>query len=159
MTNSLKYLILIPSLIVADHLYVADHDLHHLKCDMECQNEGVCRFFSYERYDLQKRMQSGHQVQECICPLGFRGMACDVTVEEHQCETEDTSDKCNCAAADKVSKFAGEQCRKPFTEFCASLANSLGGHISYCTNGGKCRGDLLAAQISPGNTTSNYVFQ
>jgi hypothetical protein len=148
---------LVPSLIVADHLAIPDHDLKHLKCDLECHNDGVCRFLTREREGLQQHMQSGEMVQQCICPLGYHGMACDMNVDEHpQCTT--TGD-CDCAGANKLSVFAGEQCRKPFTEYCASLENSVGRHISYCTHAGKCRGDLLATRIEPGNTSSNYVYQ
>ncbi|CAB9510993.1 EGF [Seminavis robusta] len=161
--NSLHHLVvalILPALILADHISVPDHDLHHLKCDMECHNNGVCRFFAHEQHDLQKRMQSGHLVQECICPMGYRGMSCDVDVQtELRCMANQDAKECDCAAADKISAFAGQQCRKPFTEYCASLSNSVGGHISFCTNGGKCRGDLIAAAVAPGNTANNYVFQ
>ena len=109
-------------------------------------------------------MQSGHMIHECICPMGFRGMSCDVVESEHESCTVENTDKfgrtsCDCIVADSMSIFAGEQCRKPFTEYGASLKNTVGGHISYCTNGGKLKGDLLAARMSPGNTTNNILFQ
>lgn len=146
----------------ADHVTEPDHNLENMQCDLECHNNGVCRFVTKVPHELQTKMQSGHMIQQCLCPLGYRGMSCDVGVEDdpEDCTGADAaSPRCECAAADKVSMFAGEQCRKPYTEFCASLANSVGGHISYCTHGGKCRGDLIAAQKSPGDTANNYLFQ
>ena len=110
-------------------------------------------------------------VQECICPMGFRGMSCDVNEAEHEnCQSDQqkhtdqyggssSDDDCDCVVADQMSLFAGEQCRKPYTEYGASLQQTIGGHISFCTNGGKLKGDIMAAQISPGNTSSNYLFQ
>ena len=147
---------------VSDHLTEPDHNYANLLCDLECHNNGVCRFTTKDPPALQKKMQSGYMVQQCLCPLGYRGMSCDVSVQNdpEDCTGMDAATpRCECAAADKLSKFAGEQCRKPFTEYCASLAKSVGGHISFCTNGGKCRSDLIAAQRSPGNTENNYLFQ
>lgn len=135
-----------------------------LICDLQCNNNGFCRFITEDSYQLQKRIQSGHMVHECICPMGFRGMSCDVNEDEHpSCETENTDEHgrsaCDCVVADRMSTFAGSQCRKPFTEYGATLENTRGGHISYCTNGGKLKADLMAAQVSPGNTSSNFLFQ
>ena len=96
--------------------------------------------------------------------MGFRGMSCDVNEAEHKsCDTESTNkygrNECDCVVADEMSIFAGEQCRKPYTEYGASLQQTIGGHISFCTNGGKLKGDMMAAKVSPGNTTNNYLFQ
>ena len=160
-----KYLLLLALLFhrsLSDHVEEPDHHYLSLICDLECHNNGICRYLTQTPNELQKKMQSGHMVQECICPMGYRGMSCDVSVEDdpEDCTGMDAaSPRCECAAADKISKFAGEQCRKPFTEFCASLSDSVGGHISFCTNGGKCLGDLIAAEKSPGNTANNFLFQ
>jgi len=142
----------------ADHVREPDHAHLHLIADLKCLNNGVARFITRDANNLQARMQAGHMVQECICPVGYRGTSCEV-VEEQYAPKCPSSQDCDCAVADSISAFARQQCRKPFTEYCASFANSVGGHISFCTHGGKCKGDLVAAKISPGNTTQNYVFQ
>lgn len=135
----------------AKHLHEPDYAQEHLACDLQCMNDGVCRFDgSQDQHELQHKIQSGKLVMKCICPLNFIGMACDI---------EDKNNNNECAEADSLSLFAGEQCRKPFTEYCASLKHSVGGHVSFCTNGGKCKSDYLAAQIAPGNTTANLLFQ
>lgn len=148
----------------ADHISEPDYSKDHLKCDLECHNYGLCRFITEDHGLLQQRIQSGHMVHECICPMGFRGMSCDVNEAEHEsCDTENTNkygrSECDCVVADEMSIFAGEQCRKPYTEYGASLQQTVGGHISYCTNGGKLKGDMMAAKESPRNTTNNYLFQ
>lgn len=150
----------------ADHVSVSEAGYagEQFKCDLECHNNGFCRFITEDYGLLQKRIQSGHMVQECICPMGFRGMSCDVNEAEHDsCRTENTNQygrsDCDCVVADQMSLFAGEQCRKPYTEYGASLQQTIGGHISFCTNGGKLKGDLMSAQITPNNTTKNYLFQ
>lgn len=160
------FLLLAPFLLwntAADHIVEPDHhNIADLVCDLECHNNGVCRYLTKDAHELQRKIQSGLMVQQCVCPLGYRGMSCDVKVvyDPEHCRGKDAaSPRCQCAAADSLSVFAGEQCRRPFTEFCASLSNSVGGHISYCTNGGKCKGDLIAAERSPGNTDNNYLFQ
>lgn len=147
---------------VADksHLLEPNHEVMNLlSCDMECQNNGVCRFLTRDVKELQKKMQAGQMIQECICPMGYHGMACEVDEQKDPCSKDESTQECECAAADETSKFSGEQCRRPFTQYCASLKESVGGHISYCTNGGKCMGDLIAAERSPWNTKNNYLFQ
>jgi hypothetical protein len=55
-------------------------------------------------------------------------------------------------------------CRRPYTEYCAKdLYNAKQEKqqppTTFCTNGGKCRGSILAAQLAPRNTTVNELYQ
>ena len=138
--------------VAADHIATPDFNLDNLVCDLECHHNGVCRFLTKDPHDMQNKMQSGHMVQHCLCPLGHHGLSCDIP-DDFQ------SDAGDCAIADSLSKFAGEQCRKPYTEYCSSLAESVGGHLSFCTHGGKCRGAQIAAKESPWDTKNNFLFQ
>ena len=148
------------TMVNAEHLVQPDSTFLQLDPDMKCLNNGVARFITKDPHSIQMKMQSGKMTQECICPMGYRGMTCEVDEEAHDaCKYDPSSQECDCAVADERSPFAGRQCRRPFTQYCASLKNSVGGHISFCTNSGKCKGDLMAAKYSPGDTTQNYVFQ
>lgn len=154
--------VLLPSLAISDNVVQPDYVMQHYKCDLQCHNNGICRYLTSEKETLQKKMQSGQMIQQCVCPVGYRGMSCDVSTDKYPCSNGNSSgfrSSCDCVLSDQISVFAGEQCRKPFTQYCASLSHLVGGHISFCTNGGKCKGDILAAKATPGNTSNNYVFQ
>ena len=147
---------------VFGELLEPDYVMQRFKCDLQCHNNGVCSHLTTNEDQLRKRMQSGQMIQQCDCPRGYRGMSCDVSVDEFPCPKENAGrlrSDCDCAVADQVSAFAGEQCRNPSTEYCASLSKSIGGHIFFCSHGGKCNGDIIAAQLNPGNTSSNYLYQ
>uniref|UniRef100_A0A7S4AXA5 EGF-like domain-containing protein n=1 Tax=Pseudo-nitzschia australis TaxID=44445 RepID=A0A7S4AXA5_9STRA len=63
---------------------------------------------------------------------------------------------CDCALADSVSEFAGRMCRKPVTEYCAGKFDIHDqSDRSFCTNGGRCRGDVLGATFLLEDLESN----
>ena len=65
---------------------------------------------------------------------------------------------CDCSIADVMSPFAGKMCRKPITEYCSGKFQP-GAALSFCTNGGRCLADFIAAQVAPGDTSVNKKFQ
>ena len=63
---------------------------------------------------------------------------------------------CDCALADSVSGFSGRMCRKPVTEYCTGKFDIHDqSDLSFCTNGGRCRGDVLGATFLLEDLESN----
>lgn len=137
----------------------------------ELRKWGYCEFVSQDTGKLSLLVQSGKLIERCICPTGFGGLGCEIHLR--QCNLKDKSCYngmpcmisetdgefvCDCAEADHVGKFAGMMCRNPYTEYCVS-------HFTpdqttpFCTNGGKCKGSIMAAQVAPGNTDANVLFK
>jgi hypothetical protein len=63
------------------------------------------------------------------------------------------------AAGATVGAFAGRACRKGYTEYCSSRYDPAAAKLYFCTNGGKCLADFLAARVAPGNTTANRDYE
>lgn len=132
-------------------------------CTLQCLNGGVCEIsVGYEQ--TLAMIQSGHMIQACLCAPGFTGIACEVALQKcssmDQCQDEmgncSSSGYCSnhCYAANQVSPFASAMCQRPVTEYCGT------DHLRYfCTNGGKCRADIMAARIAPGDTSKNILFE
>lgn len=139
-------------------------------CNLECANGGYCALIEGTSEELGRQAQSGHLIEKCICPQGFTGIACDVVVEQchlpdHTCSngmpcTQNALGEwgCDCSIADSLSVFAGHQCRNPITEYCSGKYEPDEA-VSFCTNGGRCVGDFLAAQVAPGDTAFNKAYQ
>lgn len=124
--------------------------------------------------DLAHVAQSGKLVASCHCKPGFTGIACEnidqeCILPERKCsngspcrpkENDDGSTKwaCDCALADSLSEFAGQMCRNPLTEYCSGKFDPHS-PLVFCTNGGRCRADIIGAQVDPGNTTVNSLYQ
>jgi hypothetical protein len=139
-------------------------------CDLECANGGYCTLVDGTPEQLARKAQSGNLIEACVCRPGFTGVACDVEVEqcslpERTCHNGSpcTMGKnrewgCDCSLADSLSAFAGYQCRKPSAEYCTGKfqPNSA---LSFCTNGGRCNGDFIGAQVAPGDTSVNRNYQ
>lgn len=139
-------------------------------CDLDCENDGTCEYVSGEEETLKRLFQEGQLIQRCACPDGFTGTGCELEQTECiwstmtcfngvACEENSFGDMhCDCAMAAAISSRAVQMCRRTYTEYCSSefKANAP---ISFCTNGGKCKGSLLAARIAPGNTTINANFE
>lgn len=80
------------------------------------------------------------------------GKACDLL--------PDGSRTCACHVADAVDpQLAGLFCRRWTTEYCTGqLEVSDTNEIYFCTNGGKCQADFIAAQIAPGDVSVNQEY-
>lgn len=140
------------------------------RCTLECENGGYCEFVAEDDATLEKEAQRGDLIQKCICTPGYSGLGCEIKVnqcaEDNLCyngmpcthEDGSSSYRCDCALADRVSTFAGLMCRAPFTEYCTGRYESSSS-TPFCTNGGKCKSSLIAAQVAPGNFTVNVQKQ
>jgi hypothetical protein len=49
-------------------------------------------------------------------------------------------------------------CRNPYTEYCSGEYDPEG-ILTFCTNGGKCKSDFIAAKVAPGNLSVNQDYQ
>ena len=139
-------------------------------CDLECANGGYCLLEEGTAEELAKDAQSGHLIEVCICQPGYTGIACENLLEqcslpERRChngapcsQNKDGEWGCDCSIADVMSPFAGKMCRKPITEYCSGKFQP-GAALSFCTNGGRCLADFIAAQVAPGDTSVNKKFQ
>ena len=141
------------------------------RCDLVCSNGGYCTLREGEPDELAKSAQSGKLIEVCVCQPGFTGVACESVVK--QCSNEartchnglpceldplDGEWKCDCSDADSLSSFAGKMCRNPATEYCSGRFRP-DSDLSFCTNGGRCKADFIAAQIAPGDTSVNRAYQ
>jgi hypothetical protein len=144
-------------------------------CEMKCANGGYCSLVERTTDELARMAQSGKLISSCVCKPGFAGVACenldqDCILPEKKCsngfpcraiktDSNGTTEwSCDCALADSLSDFAGKMCRNPLTEYCNGKFDPHA-PMAFCTNGGRCRGDFLGAQVDPGNTTVNSFYQ
>jgi hypothetical protein len=61
---------------------------------------------------------------------------------------------CACAIADARSKFAGQMCRNPITEYCSGKYDPHSPTINFCTNGGRCESDFGGGGSSGSGSSS-----
>eukprot|EP00934_Nitzschia_sp_Nitz4_P000171 Nitzschia sp. Nitz4//scaffold40_size135432//93038//93971//NITZ4_003256-RA/size135432-snap-gene-0.132-mRNA-1//-1//CDS//3329551255//171//frame0 len=139
-------------------------------CTLSCENGGYCSFVESTSEELAHLAQSGHLIEKCVCPAGYGGVGCEYEVGEcntsdltcpngRACEMDASGEwGCQCSVANEVSSFAGHQCSSPATEYCSGQYVE-GVEVSFCTNGGRCLGDFIAAEVAPGDTNFNKVYQ
>ncbi|KAG7336909.1 hypothetical protein IV203_006174 [Nitzschia inconspicua] len=144
-------------------------------CEMKCANGGYCSLVEGTADELARMAQSGKLISTCICKPGFSGVTCQhvdqrCSLPERKCSNGFpcqvvNTDKngtiewsCDCAMADSLSDFAGKMCREPLTEYCNGKFDPHA-PFAFCTNGGRCRGDFMGAQVDPGNTMVNAFYQ
>jgi len=137
-----------------DNTTSGDSDNHTKsdKCDLKCANGGYCHIST-----IKDQMTHNDNLPErCICPDGFTGITCDLTVQECEadedgntlqckngspCVTEVLSNGtetrvCDCNQAYDASVFAGQECEHPATMYCTTGGTMS--KLSFCTNGGTC---------------------
>jgi len=144
-----------------------DEELPYSKCQLQCQNGGVCRkgakdLSFLEKFGLHRNLLSdryNEDFEHCVCPRGFVGLACEYEMEVcpgqnfvcmHGGECDISVDKstgsadieCDCSNAQTSrSRFAGEYCEVRSTEFCTidgSKTPNGPGSDAFCTNGASC---------------------
>ena len=133
-------------------------------CEMNCEH-GFCEYVGGNQNTHQLSYQSGRMLQRCVCHDGWTGTGCEL--EAQQCDMatgkcpngrDCENGNCDCSTADALSPVASRQCRNPYTEYCSSAYNP-NVELSFCTNGGVCRGSLMAAQVAPGDTSVNALYE
>lgn len=170
---TLLCLFVVSSLSQSDELLDGSMSGHSPKasCDLLCSNGGYCTLIPGTSDELAKQAQKGTLIETCVCPPGFTGLACENILEqcvlpERKCyngapciQHESTGEwACDCTLADSLSTFAGQMCRDPITEYCTGryMPDTA---LSFCTNGGRCLADFIAAKVAPGDTSVNRQYQ
>ena len=167
----LSVLFITSDIVSGSSATVDGHDNAPARCDLVCTNGGYCTLREGEPEELAREAQSGQLIEVCVCQPGFTGVACESVVEQcsdeaHTCHNGlpceldpfDGEWKCTCAKADSLSTFAGKMCRNPVTEYCSGRFRP-DSDLSFCTNGGRCKADFIAARIAPGDTSVNRAYQ
>ena len=137
-------------------------------CEMNCEH-GFCEMVQGDQELLQHLFQSGQLLQHCSCPYGWTGTGCELEVEQCDvnsmtcpngtpCTNEHGAYNCDCSVANSLSKLARQQCRRPYTDYCSATYDP-NKPLSFCTNGGVCRASVMAAEVAPGNTTVNALYE
>jgi hypothetical protein len=147
-----------------------DKDLGEYKCDLTCENDGICRKGAK---DIQLLQQFGvnrehlndthdNNFEHCVCPKGFVGITCEFKMDvcpgaNHVCMNggECIPDRdefglhfeCDCVAARHPSElYAGEYCEFESTEFCTldgqKPESGAMNSDAFCVNNSKCHGKV-----------------
>ena len=148
-------------------------------CSLNCENGGYCEYVTGSDAELQVKLQSGVLIMQCICPETYTGLGCEQ--ERPVCDmntlkcpngmpcdpdpSNATRYHCDCSMADAISHRASQFCRRTYTEYCFSSSSNnqwkrdaaMG--LAFCTNGGKCKADIIAAREAPWNTTANALYE
>ena len=142
-------------------------------CSLSCENSGMCQFLDGTIQDLQNWMQSGRMIMKCQCAEGYTGTGCEqikpiCNLQTLKCpngipcdtypNSNPTQYHCDCSVADRISSTTAQLCRNTYTEYCSSSITN-GATVSFCTNGGKCKADLISAEIAPFNTSVNANYE
>jgi hypothetical protein len=140
-----------------------------MMCNLQCANDGYCTLVEGTTEELERTAQSGRLIEKCVCQPGFSGLTCSQKIEqcnfpEQKCHNGSSCTQnelgewgCDCSQADELSAFAGHQCRNPTTEYCTGTYDPNAA-LSFCTNGGRCLSDFLAAEVAPGDTAFNSAY-
>ncbi len=159
--------------MVALNLSISDNFFDLSNCSLSCENDGMCQYKSGTIEELQNWMQSGQMIMKCQCTEGYTGMGCEqvrpvCNLQSLKCpngaacdiyrDSIPTEYHCDCSVADRVSSTTARFCRNTYTEYCSS-GITVEPPISFCTNGGKCKGDVISAQLAPFNTSVNEEYE
>jgi len=142
-------------------------NMEYSKCNLECQNGGICRKGAkdvsfLEKFGLHRDLLASRydaNFEHCVCPRGFVGITCEYEMEVcpgqnyvcmHGGDCEITVNKdtgkagveCDCTNAQTSrSRFAGQYCEVRSTEFCTEDGEKTPngpGFNAFCTNGAEC---------------------
>ena len=159
--------------MAALNLSISNNFFDLSKCSLSCENGGICQYMSGTIVEIQNWMQSGQMIMKCQCTEGYTGMGCEqerpvCNLESLKCpngvacdtyrDSIPTEYHCDCSVADRVSSTTARFCRNTYTEYCSS-GITVEPPISFCTNGGKCKADVISAQIAPFNTSVNEEYE
>jgi len=128
-------------------------------CDLDCRNGGECFFGDHPLEDGTLKSIPGLEFlqdnKHCRCPSGYIGLRCEMRYErcgenEHYClhgsgcvsDNDEFTCDCNEVSTTLVA-YAGHYCEHTATEFCQGPG---AGKHSFCTNNGKCRGQIGLGQ-------------
>jgi hypothetical protein len=147
-------------------------------CSLNCVNSGYCEYVTGSDAELKAMLQSGIMIMQCVCPEQYTGLGCEqarpiCNLSTLKCPNgapcdpdphNPTQYNCDCSIADTISPRASQFCRRTYTEYCYSggsnqLKRDTAMGIAFCTNGGKCKGDLIAAREAPWNTSANALYE
>jgi hypothetical protein len=135
---------------------ISEAETLYAKCSLDCKHGGICQKGSK---DLKKEFgkyaedvshlwnEATRDLEHCVCPEGFFGIACDYVIEKcategHMCLHGSTcladADEigCDCEAAEQNT--AGLFCEFFATTECPQEPQDDDTHRGFCTNGGTC---------------------
>ena len=140
-----------------------------MSCTLNCANDGYCVLDPLMTHS--HNLLDGKIRQLCICPPGYTGLTCQQRIgsmdkcikyndsrvclnggvcrkvlNEHNLIDRDNEDDesewmCDCTEAIGQSRFAGDMCERPHTEYCNEDGSA------FCTNGGSCVNNLVVQTL------------
>jgi hypothetical protein len=143
-------------------------------CNLACSNGGTCSYISDDLEVLYIEYLKGTLIQQCNCPAGYTGTACEIYQPNMACDMDtklchngmacqlaegtSTDYKCQCAVHMALNSFVASMCIKSYTEYCTDWDDG-DNELLYCTNGGKCKSSIIAALVAPKNTSVNVLYE
>jgi hypothetical protein len=155
------------------------HEQDHAECNLQCQNNGICRkgakdLSFLDKFGVSRRENDANEAhnedfEHCACPIGYVGLTCEFRLDvcpggTHVCmhgaecvphvdeEANLFEFQCDCNNADDHDlRYAGHYCQFSSTEFCTDNgARPLDGTEAFCTNGGECKSFVGTGDDHPG---------
>lgn len=141
-----------------------DEEYDDYECNLECQNNGICRKGAkdvsfLEKFGLNRHLfeRYNNDFEHCVCPVGYSGIDCSLELEVcpgrekvcmhgGQCEIVvvdgEAGITCDCAKAQTTySRYQGDFCEARSTQWCIvdnSMTPDGDGYDAFCTNLGEC---------------------
>ena len=138
-----------------DHT-MSEAEILHTKCSLDCKHGGLCQkgskdmkteFGKWAEDVSHLWNETTRDLEHCICPEGFYGIACEYAIEQcameghicfhgSTCVTDADEIGCDCEAAERNA--AGLFCEFLATDECLQEPQDDDTHRGFCTNGGTC---------------------